>query len=250
MNELVSWSAPLPDLQLAEYEVHIWRAWLDVNATSLSCLSRTLAPEEQARARRFILAKDRDRFTVTRGILRQLLGLYLRRPPASVTIEVGPQGKPALRAKEDLAPLRFNLSHSQGLGLFAFTLEHEVGIDVEQIRPEVTKDGIEQSYFSARERRELDALPAECRPDGFFRCWTRKEAYVKVLGKGLHLPLDSFDVSLTPDQPAVLHRVDKGRWSLYSICPEPGFIAAVVVEGKNNSLKFWEWSDQTNYVGE
>jgi 4'-phosphopantetheinyl transferase len=204
-------------------------------------LSSTLSSEEQTRAGRFVLDKDRHRFTVTRGILRQLLGRYLCRPPASVAIEVGPHGKPALRVKEDVAPLRFNLSHSEGLGLFAFALEHEVGIDVEQIRPEVAKEGIEESYFSARERRELDALPAECRSDGFFRCWTRKEAYVKVRGEGLLLPLDSFDASLTPGQPAVLHRVDKDRWSLYSVCPEPGFIAAVVVERKKNNLRFWEW---------
>jgi 4'-phosphopantetheinyl transferase len=252
MNELVHWSSLLPDHGLAEHEVHVWRAWLDLDAISTSRFYSTLSPEEKTRAAGFVLARDRDRFTVTHGILRQVLGRYLYMPPANVPIKVGPHGKPALsnEAKKDPAPLHFNLSHSDGLGLFAFSLESEVGIDVEQIRPEVAKEGIEEAYFSAREQRELDALPAESRAEGFFRCWTRKEAYVKAGGEGLLLPLDSFDTSLTPGQPAVLHRVDQERWSLYSVCPEPGFIAAVVVESKKNTLKFWEWSDQIPSLGQ
>jgi 4'-phosphopantetheinyl transferase len=252
MNELVRWSSRLPDHLLAEHEVHVWRAGLDLDAISTSRFSSTLSPEEKTRAAGFVLARDRDRFTATHGILRQLLGHYLCMPPANIPIKVSPHGKPALSNKEkkDVAPLHFNLSHSDGLGLFAFALKREVGIDLEQIRPEAAKEGIEEAYFSAQEQKELDRLPAESRAEGFFRCWTRKEAYLKARGEGLFLPLDSFDTSLTPGQPAVLYRVDQERWSLYSVCPEPGFIAAVVVESKKNILKFWEWSDQINSLGE
>lgn len=243
MPEVVVWSPPTRELQLTENEVHVWRARLDSDSISLEHFSADLSLEERSRATRFVLARDRSRFTVTRGILRRLLGGYLRQPPARVAIDIGPHGKPALSVGPDTTPLGFNLSHSQGLALFAFALRREVGIDVEQIRPEVANEGVEDRYFSVQEQMELSALSPGLRPEGFFSCWTRKEAYVKARGQGFQIPLNSFDVSLTPGRPATLNRVDEKRWSLYSFCPETGFIGAMVVEGRGSQLQFWEWFD-------
>jgi 4'-phosphopantetheinyl transferase len=115
-----------------------------------------------------------------------------------------------------------------------------LGIDIEKIRPKVAFEGIESRYFSPRERAELERLHPDFRPEGFFLCWTRKEAYVKARGDGLKVPLESFSVSLAPGKPAVLQSSDEGRWSLYSLDPAAGFVGALVAEGRGHQLQLWE----------
>ena len=162
-------------------------------------------------------------------------------PADSLRFNFGPQDKPSLEA-QDLGPrVNFNLSHSHGLAVYAFALGREVGVDVELIRPEFTGDDIAERYFSPRELAELRALSQDLRAEGFFNCWTRKEAYVKARGEGLQIPLKDFDVSLTPGEPPVLESGDISRWSLRSFEPAPGYVAAVVVEGKDWQLRKWEW---------
>jgi 4'-phosphopantetheinyl transferase len=228
------------DIQLNANEVHVWQASLDAGAAAVERLSGYLSPLEKDRAARFVSPKDGNRFAVCRGTLRELLGGYLRRPAAGICLEVGPRGKPALHTDAQAPDLRFNLSNSQGTALYAFALRREVGIDIEKVRPAAAFEGIEERYFSPRERQELRELPEKLRPEGFFLCWTRKEAYVKARGDGLYQPLGSFDVSLTPGAPAVLNSPDRDRWSMYSLRPRADFVGALVVEGGGIQLKLWE----------
>jgi 4'-phosphopantetheinyl transferase len=240
MTEIVFWPPATPGIQLSSNEVHIWRARLDLDSAIPDYHSTFLSNAEQKRAASFMFAKDRDHFTLARIILRQLLGGYLGEPPQGVIIEILKHGKPALTGAAKIPSLRFNLSHSHGLALFAFCLAHEVGVDLEKIRPEVALEGIE-SNFSQREKKELAALPLVFRPEGFFLAWTRKEAYVKAHGEGLEASLKGFDVSLTPEKPAELTSSDKEHWSLYSLHPGKEFVGALVVEGKEHRLRFCEW---------
>jgi 4'-phosphopantetheinyl transferase len=227
--------------QFSKQGVHIWLARLDVEPAIVQRLSAHLSQDEIERAERFAFEKDRVSFKVARGILRELLGGYLRQVPAAICFETGEWGKPAVRPGAETAVVRFNLSHSHGLALYAFTLDRELGVDIEKIRPEVAFEGIEERFFSAREVRELRALPERLRAEGFFLCWTRKEAYIKARGEGLHIPLDSFDVSLTPGELPVLNSADREKWGMYSLLLRPDFAAAVVVEGTDNHLRSWEW---------
>ena len=126
----------------------------------------------------------------------------------------------------------FNLSHSHGLAVYAFALGREVGIDLEPIRPDFVSDDIAGRYFSTQELNELRALSPESGLEGFFLCWTSKEAYVKARGEGLQIPLESFSVSLTPGQREVLESADSSRWGLHSFQPAPRYVAAIVGEGK------------------
>lgn len=232
--------------RLGKLDVHIWKAPLDVEPTVADRLASRLSPEELQRASRFVAPKDRDHFKTSHGILRELLAGYLAAPPAEILLESGSRGKPALSASAHNLDLRFNLSHSHDLALYAFALERELGIDVEKIRPSVALEKIQIRYFSAPEQAELNALPPELRPEAFFLCWTRKEAYIKARGEGLHIPLDSFHVSLIPGAPAVLHSPDRERWSIYSLQPPSGFAAALVVEGNENHLHFHDWRSSAN----
>jgi 4'-phosphopantetheinyl transferase len=239
MCEGLTRTAAIGDIPLNADEVHVWRASLDADPATVERLLGYLSPVEKDRAARFLSPRDGNRFTVCRGILRELLGGYLHRPAGDICLEVGQRGKPVLHADAGMPDLRFNLSNSQGVALYAFALGREVGIDIEKVRPEVAFQGIEDRYFSPRERQELRDLPEKLRPEGFFLCWTRKEAYVKARGDGLYLPLDSFDVSLTPGEPAVLNSQDRDRWSMYSLPPPANFVGSLVVEGGEIPLKLW-----------
>jgi 4'-phosphopantetheinyl transferase len=235
--DVVNWSRPAYQVELAQNELHIWLAWLDVETQERTRLCSHLSEEEIARANRFVFPRDRDHFVVARGRLRELLGKYLHCAPNAVEFKTGRYGKPSLL--DDREQLRFNLSHSHGLALYGFCMGRELGIDTEKIRPGFAGEGIAERYFSVMERRELAEVPKELRDTAFFLCWTRKEAYIKAHGDGLQIALDSFDVSLKPGEPETLRSVDSSRWSLRSFVPAPEFVAAIIAEGDIQSLRFW-----------
>lgn len=246
-----SWELPPPVTALPGDEVHVWRARLDASPERVRSLLDLLAPDERERAVRFHFQRDHDRFTVARGLLRGILGGYLGSGPEHSSLgperlrfEYGAQGKPSLAAEHNPAGLRFNVSHSEGVALFAVTRGREVGVDVERVSARVSCEEIAGRFFSPREVEDLRALPPPLREAAFFNCWTRKEAYIKARGEGLSLPLDGFDVSLAPGEPAALlaNRLDPeevARWSLRELRPWPGFAAALAVEGRGWRLKCW-----------
>ena len=111
----------------------------------------------------------------------------------------------------------FNLSHSHGIALYALTRGREIGVDIEYFRPDVEAGKLAERFFSPREAAVLRALPEHLRREGFFNCWTRKEAYIKAEGKGMAIPLSAFDVSLTPGEPAALLRTGKSSPSNFPL---------------------------------
>jgi 4'-phosphopantetheinyl transferase len=221
-----------------ENEIHVWHAALDREEKVLRRLEATLSPEEKARADRFHFANDRNRFIVARGLLRELLGKYLAQAPAGLEFSYGEHGKPTLSGRNASSGLCFNLSHSAGLAVYAIARERNLGIDVEHVRPESAGEDIAKRYFSAREVSDLRTLPPEARVEGFFHCWTRKEAYLKATGMGLQIPLDSFSVNLLPGQPAQFLGGVEPRWHIAAYHPTEGYVAAVVYDGAPCAIKY------------
>lgn len=249
MNAKVEWSSPTERPVLSSDVIHVWRASLEIiDPATLERLKSTLTENELARAERFIFDQDRNRFIAARGILRDVLARYLQCSPQTVDFAYGARGKPAISSAGSRSPLCFNLSHSHGLVLIGIAREREIGIDVEMIRPEFATEEIAKRYFSAKEIDDLSGLPAGVRTEGFFLCWTRKEAYIKAKGEGLHIPLDSFDVSLAFDRPATLSSADESRWRIESFVPsvasELRYAAAVVAEGKDWTVRYFEWKQE------
>jgi 4'-phosphopantetheinyl transferase len=208
---------------------------LNAEPAAVNELAQCLSADERRRANRFAFERDRRRFIVGRAWLRRQLASRLSLRPEIVEIEYGPRGKPVLPARLADSGLRFNVSHSEDLAVYAFARGREIGIDVEAVRAIEDADAIAARFFSARENSAYRALDSRDKPLGFFSCWTRKEAFIKALGDGLYHPLDSFDVSLAPGEPARLLRVggvpgDRCGWNLESFSPAPGFVAAVVTE--------------------
>jgi len=241
-----SWLVAPANLALSSDEVHVWCAFLDSPMSGVQSLRQTLTGDELDGAARFYFQKDRQRFIVARGLLRTLLSLYLDKEPNQLRFCYSEHGKPALVTISGQTALNFNLSHSDGLALYAVTRGRKIGIDVERVRVVLEYDQIAARFFSPTENAVLRALPAKIKHEAFFHCWTRKEAYIKARGEGLSLPLHQFDVSLAPGEQAQLLNT-KGdpheafRWSLQDLRPASGYVAALAVEGDGWHLTCSQW---------
>jgi 4'-phosphopantetheinyl transferase len=225
-----------------EGAVHVWRADLACGDAELARLEAFLDEAELARARRFHFERDRRNFTAARGILRELLGRYLGCPPASIRFRQGPHGKPAL--DQAALDLEFNLSHSNGRALFAFSIGREVGVDLEAgARLGDDWPGLGRRIFSAREQEELARQPIPSRRDAFLNGWTRKEAYLKATGQGLVNGLKEIEVRLDLALSAAFLSEDiAARWTLIDLRAASGWASALVVAGAGAQFCFNDWN--------
>jgi len=240
--DVSDWTPPIVPLDLQPHQADIWRITLDLPFATVTLLESSLSADESQRAAHFHSATNRDRYIAAHGCLRDILARYLRLDPGQLTFSINHYGKPALDGHD----LEFNLSHSGDFALVAVTRGRKIGVDVERIRSDMEHESIARRFFSPGEVSELMVLPPSQRVDGFFHCWTRKEAYIKAQGLGLSLPLDSFDVSLTPNKPAILRAArpnpqERLRWTLLSLNVGVGYTAAMAAEGRDLEVRFWDW---------
>ena len=223
-------------------ETHVWSVDLDRHAARHDEFSATLAPDERARAERFRRAGDAARFVVARGVLRRVLAGYLGTSPRGVEFCYRRFGKPALAAAGENASLSFNLAHAGGRALVAVARGRELGVDLEAVTHDFDLAPLAARVFSPAERAELAALAEDARRPAFYRGWTRKEALLKALGRGLTGAPQAFTVSLAPDaKPQRLQLTGDGRaggWSLIELPIEAEFAAALAVEGTIGAVSF------------
>jgi len=232
-----------PVRELAEDAVHIWRVPLAASSTILAGYHRLLAPEEGARAARFHFEIHRTRFVIARARLRILLASYLGCEPAGLAFTYTEHGKPYPSGSW----LTFNLSHAHEMAVIGVARNRAIGVDIEHMRAELAGEEIAERYFAGAEVRALRSFLPEEQPAAFFRCWTRKEAYIKGRGEGLSMPLADFEVCLEDkeDLPLVNYKDpnEAARWKLYNIAVQEGYAAAVAVEGIDLSLDYLDWSE-------
>lgn len=208
--------------------VLLWTVPLDAPG---SASPELLSPDERQRAARFHFEVHRQRFIAARRALRLILGSCLDADPASLVFRYAPNGKPSL----DGVPLCFNLSHSAGYALIAVAFGRDLGVDLEEIRPQDDLLALANRFFAPPEQAAVAAAPPAERPATFFRVWTRKEAYLKACGDGLSLALDSFTVSAAPHPGDALLSSARGpselaRWQFHPIPAPPHFAAALLLE--------------------
>lgn len=204
-------------------EIHAWHVSTENHLSSLNACRAILSADEIERAERFRFDTDRERFVIAHGILREILSAYTATPAVSLRFVTGAHGKPALDGGSEI---RFNLSHAGNQVFYAVTLDREVGIDVERIRPDRDHAAIAQRFFSPEERHCIETLTGEAQAQLFFRLWTRKEAYLKAQGTGISEGLGSFSAAFTGGPPFEL----RGH-TLWDLEAPPGYAAAVAVEG-------------------
>lgn len=235
------WTRPPDMLALEPGCAHVFRLALDLPESLIPRMEELLSEEERVRAHRFRFDRDRVRFIAAHAQMRLILAAYLQTQPQTPEFGANAYGKPCLQGE---STLRFNLSHSGSLGLLAVIPHQEVGVDIEVLRPEVDRKNIAKRFFAPGEATMLFSLPADQQTNAFYACWTRKEAYIKARGRGLSIPLDAFEVSLVPGEPARLLRLDpgaQGTFSMMALEPGPGYAAALVTEGTLQGTRCWDW---------
>jgi 4'-phosphopantetheinyl transferase len=217
-------------------EVHVWYRTLLPDIPNLGSFYDLLSTDERERAGRYHFDRHRNEFILTRATLRILLAAYLEKSPEQFAFKYSAQGKPSLA--NETTDLRFNVSHTvsltDGLAALAFARNREIGVDVEKIRPDRDAGKLAERFFSPTERDYILQFSGQTLDDAFFRCWTRKEAFIKAKGGGLSIPLDQFDVSIADDQPAALlatrpDPTEAHRWQLHNLPVQAGYAAALAV---------------------
>ncbi len=194
-----------------------------------------LSDTEKKRACQFVFPHDQRRSIMARARLRQLLAARLDVRPESITFTYGAHGKPVLAGSSVGSNLHFNVSHCDDVAIYAFAHERQIGVDIEKVRVLQDADDVANNFFSVNENVAYNNLAPHDKPQGFFNCWTRKEAFIKAIGEGLSHPLDHFDVSLVPGEPTRFLRIGSTpgascAWDIYSFEPLPGYVGAVVTQ--------------------
>jgi 4'-phosphopantetheinyl transferase len=215
-------------------DVHLWYVFSDdvCDPATLERYADLMSADERARHDRFVFAKDRRQFVVTRGFVRTLIGRYLDVDPAGCAFEADRYGRPSL-SRPAGAGLAFNISHTSGLVACALAGEREIGVDAEDTSRAID-DGLARRFFSPDEADALDRLPEAARAARFFEYWTLKEAYIKARGMGLSLPLDGFSMRVEDGAPVGIRFAasiddDPGTWQFAQFRPSPRHYLAVAV---------------------
>ncbi|HTX84476.1 MAG TPA: 4'-phosphopantetheinyl transferase superfamily protein [Streptosporangiaceae bacterium] len=178
----------------AKCDVHVGRIQ-DLRPAHLALLDDS----ERARAQRYRLAADRDRFLLGSVLLRVAAARQLDVPPAEVAVDrtcgrCGAQhGRPVLPG----AGLHASVSHSGEVVAVALTPRGPLGVDVEAVRL-IDFAAIAESVCTPAERIHVRAEA------DFFTVWTRKEAVLKATGEGLSRPMSDVHVTPPGSAPALL----------------------------------------------
>jgi 4'-phosphopantetheinyl transferase len=225
-----SWDSPPEPVPFpVADEVHLWRVRLSEEREQP--WRDLLTADERQRADRFCFADTRHQFTVTRGILRALLGCYVGAAPTSLCLACNPFGKPFLAGSQPPTGISFNVAHSGGCSLLAFGQGTELGVDIEQTQVNRDVDDLAKAVLSPLEYASWLALPGWGRRRAFFETWTRKEAVVKALGGGLSLLLGRSEAEI----------ISAAQWTLRNLEVGDGYAAALAVRAPHVDVRLWDW---------
>lgn len=227
-------------MQFQNHNVDIWVTSLALTKEQEHAARLLLSHDELDRADRFMSAVHRARFTAARATLRRLISMYVQTPPHELSFNYGEHKKPSL-AHPNSYELEFNLSHSEDIALYAFTKSHPLGIDIEKIRASFDP-ALAKRFFSSLEYDSLLHLPEREQNDSFYRIWSRKEALIKAVGKGLSIPLASFSVSPAPVTELIEY--DQTQWRLIPLEIDSQFQASLACHPTVKTVTQWKFFDQ------
>ncbi len=233
-------------MELPENEVHVWYFNVDNFSKEIEMYRRFLSSEEITRSIKFKFEKDRTLNIMARSSLRILSSLYLGITANAIEFKYGQYGKPDYDFPTEL---KFNVSHSGKFVVLAFVKDSEIGIDVEKVKTDFDVLNLADKFFSTTEIKMLHNVQQDDVYNSFYRCWTRKESFIKAKGNGLSFPLASFTVSLN-DKEATLLQTDwnpseKQEWNLFSFKPASGYVGALSIGANIQKILYRSWNGIT-----
>jgi 4'-phosphopantetheinyl transferase len=248
LNPFLVPSALPSSLVVRENEAHIWLVQTNGESISPGDFKDLLSSVEQDRASKFKFETDRRRYITAHAALRSIISIYVNSPARELQFASGPYGKPKLAAIHDKKKIAFNLSHSHEVALIAVTQDREIGVDVEWVREDFAFDEVAQRFFTTREVAALHALPLHLQREAFYKCWTSKEAFLKVKGTGLSGKLDEVEIVLTDHVVRVKGTIP--NFSLIELTVDGGYVAALVVDGVEPRLTYYAyaWESRSKYL--
>ncbi|NJL85511.1 MAG: 4'-phosphopantetheinyl transferase superfamily protein [Leptolyngbyaceae cyanobacterium SM1_1_3] len=241
------WQMPAEKSSLTPETVHIWRGSLKITPAKLAVYAPLLSLPEQARAKQFRFERDRHRFMLSRGTLRQILGNYLECPPAELVFEYGEFGKPYL-VNSPLPQMQFNLSHSGDIALYGLSCDRQIGVDIEVMRPLPRLAQLAQRCLTPSEQAYLYSKAAQQQAEIFLSYWTCKEALLKATGQGLTQAMHQLEIALSPSPSLVPPAAGSATfWRLRQLQLESNYIAAIAVEGTGWQLSCWRHAEAVEF---
>lgn len=217
--------------------VHLW--YLHMPDCQATAFEQLLDSTELERAARFRFAKHRERYIIGRGILRHILGLYTTIPPHQIQIAYGPHGKPYLGSNP--LDLHFNVSHSEDMAIYAFTINKEIGVDIQHMEP-LFKDALAKRFFHPDEYAQLMQLSDQERITAFYRLWAYKEALIKAVGKGLFVPHDKLVIN--PEKLSQSILFEQKEYRLEWVESDPHYQSAFAIQTPIDHVITWQWSSE------
>ncbi len=239
---IINWQKPT-SFSLSDQDIFVWLIHIPECVEDISRDFELLDDHEKARAAAFKFACDKHSFIVSHVALRKILGRYLEIPAQTIHFEYNQYDKPHL-SNLTQENVHFNLSHSHEYALIAITLNHEIGADIEQMQTTRDLGQIAERFFSQAEFEEYSSLLPDQKVEGFYNAWTRKEAFIKAIGEGLHYSLKDFIVNLTPGKVAKLESIKEGviqSWQLMGFKPCKDYCAAIAVHCEKKNFQFYHY---------
>ena len=236
-----------PDV--TEKKAAVWYVDINNHKNQIPYYWGILNTKERERVNKFYFEKDKNCYIIARGILRTLLAKYLNLNPSKIKFQYTEKGKPFLKHSSNI---KFNISHSKNTIVLGFLKNDEIGVDVEFSKNKVEALLVAKSFFSKNEIKALHKLTPSYIQQGFYNCWTRKEAFIKAIGHGLSFPLDQFEVSLESTEIAILKETlwdvkEKEFWTLKSFIPFKDYIGAVAIRNRNITVDYFHFQETDSF---
>ena len=237
-----TWQKTPDTLNLYKDHIDVWLCDLKQLSGDINSFYSILSENERDRADKLKVDDKKQQYIITRGTLRQRLGLLTNIYPEVFEFNILEHGKPVLVNDARFSNITFNVSHSHDLALIAIAQKQNIGIDIEKINHESNHLALMTRFFSKAEQTEFQTIPDANKAKAFCACWTRKEAFIKAVGDGVSYGLDKFDVTVDTDKQAPvinLHKPSEETWSAISLPVNDNYMACLVSDRDSLRVRCW-----------
>lgn len=194
--------------------------------TYLDALYNKLPTDRAIKLRRFHQLADTLRGVTGDILTRVVLSEILHKPAYALSFSRDFYGKPRLVDLDE--QIGFNISHAGDWVVLVVSSSEQVGVDIEQIQR--VDHGIAQRFFADEEYASITSRSEEEHQSlHFYEIWTAKESYVKAVGKGLSIPLDSFS-TVKDKEMARVKKIEDKAWFFQRFMIDQNYVITTCVD--------------------